>query len=142
MGKDEKKYRVIRRASELNIKLSGESLPQVLSDSGFALFDLLVDLDTVETNESLPIEVEGSDADDLLVNWMRELLNAYQSNGYVLKEFIMEETGEHFVKAEAKGERYDPDRHEERESIGAVEPRLCHLGQMGEHWTAQAGFAL
>lgn len=142
MGEDDKKYRVLRRASELNIKLSGASLPEILSDSGFALFDLLVDLETVEPNESVPIEVEGSDADDLMVNWMRELLYAYQANGYVLKEFTVQQTGEYFVRAEAKGEKYNPDRHEEREAIGAVESRLCHLGQIGNQWTAQAGFAL
>lgn len=142
MGVDDKNYRVLRRASELNIKLSGASLPQILSNSGFALFDLLVDLDTVEPNESLSIEVEGSDADDLMANWMRELLYAYQANGYLLKEFIVQETGDYFVRAEAKGERYNPDRHEEREAIGAVESRHCRLGQIGDQWTAQAGFAL
>ena len=142
MGEDDKKYRVLRRASELNIKLSGASLPQILSDSGFALFDLLVNLETVEANESVPIEVEGTDADDLMVNWMRELLYAYQANGYVLKEFTVQQTGEYFVRAEAKGEKYNPDRHEEREVIGAVESRLCRLGQIGNQWTAQAGFAL
>ena len=142
MGEDDKKYSVLRRASELNIKVVGQSLPEILSDSGFALFDLLVDLNSVEPSESLSIEVEGTDSDDLMVNWMRELLYAYQANGYVLKEFAVQQAGEYFVRAEAKGEKFDPDRHEEREPIGAVESRLCRLGQVGDQWTAQAGFAL
>jgi len=140
MGDDEKKYRIFRRPSEMHIKLTGDSQAQILSDVGLALFDLLVDLTTVETAESVFLEVEGTDSDELMANWLRELLYAYQTSGYVLKEFNIQETGEYFVRAEAKGEKCDPDRHEEREEVGVVASRLCRLGKTGNQWTAQAGF--
>lgn len=141
MADDDKKYKVLRRASELSIKLTGDSQAQILSDAGSALFDLLlVDPTTVETTESVFLEVEGTDSDELMANWIRELLYAYQMNGYVLKEFLVQETGDNFVRAEAKGEKCDPDRHEELEDVGAVAGRLCRLGKMGDRWTAQIGF--
>ena len=142
MADEGKKYRVIRRSSELSLRLSGDARAQVLADAGFALFDLLVDLTAVEARESVTLEVEGLDNDDLMVNWMRELLYEYQASGFVLKEFEIREAGEFFVRAEARGEKYDPDRHEEREAIGAVDERLSHLGKMGSQWTAQVGFEL
>ncbi|MCY4487465.1 MAG: archease [Deltaproteobacteria bacterium] len=142
MADEEKKYRVLRRASELSVRLTGDSLPRVLADAGFALFDLLVDLDAVEAPESVTIEVEGVDHDDLMVNWIRELLYEYQASGYVLKEFTIHEAGEFFVRAEGRGEKFDPDRHEERETIAAVNERSSHLGKMGDQWTAQVGFEL
>ena len=137
-----KKYRVIRKSSELSIRLSGDSLPGILADAGAALFDLLVDMTAVEARESVTLEVEGLDNDDLMVNWMRELLYEYQVSGYMLKEFDIHESGEFFVRAEARGEKFDPDRHEEREAIGAVDERLSHLGKMGTQWTAQVSFEL
>ncbi len=142
MADGNKKYRVIRKSSELSIRLSGDSLPQILADAGTALFDLLVDPDTVEVRESVILEVEGLDNDDLMVNWIRELLYEYQASGYVLKEFDVRKAGEFFVHAEARGEKFDPDRHEEREAIGAVAERVSHLGKMGAQWTAQVGFEL
>ncbi len=142
MADEEKKYRVLRRSSELTVRLTGDSVPRVLADAGFALFDLLVDLDAVEALESVTVEAEGVDHDDLMVNWIRELLYVYQASGYVLKEFAIHEAGEFFVRAEARGEKFDPDRHEEREAIGSVDERLSHLGKMGEQWTAQVGFEL
>lgn len=142
MADEDKKYKLIRRSSELSVRLSGESMPGIIADAGFALFDLLVDLSSVEARESVPIEVEGVDNDDLMVNWMRELLYEYQASGYVLKEFEIRQAGEFFVRAEARGEKFDPDRHEERETIGAVAERLSHLGKMGSQWTAQVGFEL
>ena len=71
------------------------------------------------------------DDDDLLVNWMRELLYEYETSGYMLKEFDIQEAGEFAVRVEARGEKFDPDRHEEREAIGAVAERVSHLGKMG-----------
>ncbi len=142
MADEDKKYRLIRRSSELSIRLSGDSMPGIIADAGFALFDLLVDLSSVEARESVVLEVEGVDNDDLIVNWMRELLYEYQASGYVLKEFEIRAAGEFFVRAEARGEKFDPDRHEERETIGAVAERLSHLGRMGSQWTAQVGFEL
>ena len=142
MADEDKKYRVIRKSSELSIRLSGDSLPGIFADAGAALFDLLVDMTAVEARESVTLEVEGLDNDDLMVNWMRELLYEYQVSGYMLKEFDIHESGEFFVRAEARGEKFDPDRHEEREAIGAVDERLSHLGKMGTQWTAQVGFEL
>ncbi len=142
MADEEKKYRVLRRSSELSVRLTGDSVPQVLADAGNALFDLLVNLDAVETRESVTVEAEGVDHDDLMINWIRELLYEFQGSGYVLKEFAIHEAGEFFVRAEARGEKFDPDRHEEREAIAAVDERSSHLGKMGDQWTAQVGFEL
>lgn len=142
MADEDRKYRIIRKSSELSIRLSADSLPGILAEAGGALFDLLVDMTAVEVRESVTLEVEGLDNDDLMVNWMRELLYEYQGSGYILKEFDIHEAGEFFVRAEARGEKFDPDRHEEREAIGAVDERLSHLGKMGSQWTAQVGFEL
>ena len=142
MADEDKKYKVIRRSTELSIRLSGDSRTQILADAGFALLDLLVDLSSVEIRESITLEVEGVDNDDLLVNWMRELLYEYETSGYMLKEFDIQEAGEFAVRVEARGEKFDPDRHEEREAIGAVAERVSHLGKMGSLWTAQVSFEL
>ena len=104
----------------MSIRLSADSLPQILAEAGAALFDLLVDMSAVEIRESVTLEVEGLDNDDLIANWMRELLYEYQASGFMLKEFDIQQAGEFVVRAEARGEKYDPDRHEEREAIGAV----------------------
>ena len=105
MADEDKKYKVIRRSTELSIRLSGDSRTQILADAGFALLDLLVDLSSVEIRESITLEVEGVDDDDLLVNWMRELLYEYETSGYMLKEFDIQETGEFAVRVEARGEK-------------------------------------
>lgn len=136
----EKKYRLTTRQSELAVKVTGGSQADLFANSAFALFDVMLDLDKIEIKERLPLEVEGADRDDLLVNWMRELLYLYQGSGYLLKEFVIREVKETSVKGEVRGEKIDPDRHEIKQEIAAVAYHQSRMTKTGNQWTAQLIF--
>ena len=132
-------YKIVERSSDLAVKVSGSTLSEILINSSLALFDLMTDLEKVEIKESLSVEVEGVD-DELMVNWMRELLYLFQGSGYILKEIKIRETHGSVVRAEGRGEKFDPDRHEIRREFSAVLAHLCRLGKTGDQWTGQATF--
>ncbi len=134
-------YRTIKRSSDLSVRVSGRSAEDVLTYSAFALFDLMTDLNNVEIQESLPLEVEGVD-DELMATWMRELLYLFQGSGYILKEFEIKEMKGPSVRAEVRGEKFDPDRHEIKCEISSVVAHQCRMGKTGEQWTGQATFSL
>jgi SHS2 domain-containing protein len=136
----EKKYRLTTRQSELAVKVTGGSQADLFANSAFALFDVMLDMEKIEIKERLPLEVEGADRDDLLVNWMRELLYLYQGSGYLLKEFVIREVKETLVKAEVCGEKIDPDRHEIKQEIAAVAYHQSRMTKTGNQWTAQLIF--
>ena len=137
---NQKKYRVTTRQSELAVKVTGGSQADLFANSAFALFDVISDVEKIETKERLPLEVEGADRDDLLVNWMRELLYLYQGSGYLLKEFVIREVKDTSVKAEVCGEKIDPDRHEIKQEIAAVAYHQSRMTKTGNRWTAQLIF--
>lgn len=139
---DPKRYRILTRSSELAIKVFGKSQAELFANSAFALFDLMTDVGKVEAREQLPLEVEGVDRDDLMVNWMRELLYLYQGSGYLLKEFKVLEAKETYVRGEVSGEKYDPDRHEMQREFRAVAQHKSRMEKTGDQWTAQVIFEL
>ena len=100
----------------------------------------MADVDKVQTLESLPLDVEGADRDDLMVNWMRELLYLYQGGGYLLREFRISEVKDTIVKAEVAGEKLDPDRHEIKQEIAAVAFHKSRMEKTGNQWTAHLIF--
>ena len=138
---DKPSYRTIQRSSDLAVRVSGKTQAEVLTHSAFALFDLMTDLNKVEVQESLPLEVEGVD-DELMANWMRELLYLFQGSSYILKEFEIRETKGPSVRAEVRGEKFDPDRHEIQREIRSVVAHQCRMGKTGDQWTGQATFEL
>ena len=137
---NQKKYRVTTRQSEFAVKVTGGSQADLFANSAFALFDVMSDVAKIEIKERLPLEVEGTDRDDLLVNWMRELLYLYQGSGYLLKEFVIGEVKDTSLKAEVCGEKIDPDRHEIKQEIAAVAYHQSRMTKTGNQWTAQLIF--
>jgi SHS2 domain-containing protein len=137
-----KRYRVTAHQSELAVKVFGSSQVELFQNSGWALFDVTTDIDKIDCKDSVPLEVEGTDRDDLLVNWVRELLYLYQGSGYLLREFRISELGDKSVKAEACGEKVDPDRHEIKKEVVAIAYDKTRMAKTGDQWTAQLIFEI
>jgi protein archease len=140
---NQKKYRITKHQSELAVRVVGDSQADLFANSAFALFDvMLTAVDNVETKEKIPLEVEGTDRDDLMVNWLRELLYLYQGSGYLLREFQIREVKDTIVKAEVLGEKIDPDRHEIKQEIATVAFHKSRMQKTGNQWTAHLIFEI
>jgi SHS2 domain-containing protein len=136
----QKNYRITARQSELAVRIVGKSQANLFVNAAVALFDVLTEGDKIEARERMQLEVEGSDRDDLLVNWLRELLYLYQGSAYLLSEFNIREVKDTVVKAEVGGEKLDPDRHEVKREITAVAYHKSHMQKTGDQWIAQVIF--
>jgi SHS2 domain-containing protein len=137
---EQKSYRITKRQSELAVRVTGNSQRDLFANSAFALFDVMTDVGAIEIKEKLPLEVEGSDRDDLMINWMRELLYLFQGSGYLLKDFQIHEVKDTVVKAEVCGEKIDPDRHDIKQEIAAVAYQHGRMEKTGNQWIAQLVF--
>ena len=137
-----KRYRLTTRQSELAVRVAGNSQADLFANSEFALFDVMTDVEKVDIKERMSLEVEGTDRDDVMVNWMRELLYLYQGSGYLLKEFAIREAKDTLVRAEVCGEKIDPDRHEIRKEIHGIAYHQSRMQKTGDQWTAQLIFEI
>ncbi len=134
---ENKNYRITPRQSELAVRIVGKSQADLFVNAAVALFDVMTEREKIEVKERMNLEVEGSDRDDLLVNWLRELLYLYQGSAFLLKDFIIQEIKDTVVKAEVGGEKLDPDRHEIKQEITAVAYHQSHMQKTGDQWIAQ-----
>lgn len=140
---NQKNYRITKHQSELAVRVVGNSQADLFANSALTLFDVMVtDVEKIDCKESIPLEVEGTDRDDLMVNWVRELLYLYQGSGYLLKEFLIREVKDTLVKADVRGEKIDPDRHEVQQEIAAVASHKSRMQKTGNQWTAHLIFEI
>ncbi|HEX5607844.1 MAG TPA: archease, partial [Candidatus Binatia bacterium] len=140
---NQKNYRITKHQSELAVRVVGNSQADLFANSALTLFDVMVtDVEKIDCKESIPLEVEGTDRDDLMVNWVRELLYLYQGSGYLLKEFLIREVKDTLVKADVRGEKIDPDRHEIQQEIAAVASHKSRMQKTGNQWTAHLIFEI
>lgn len=68
------KYILIDHTADLGIDVFGSTLPELFTNAAFAMFDIITDLSRVDNTIEYNLEVSGIDKEQLLVNWLTELL--------------------------------------------------------------------
>ena len=133
-------YKTFDHTADLGVEVYGRDRSQLFSNAGVALFDLISGINAIEARSALPVTVEGSDCEDLMVNWLRELLYLHQVKRYLLTSFVIHELDECLLKATVRGERFDARRHELLREIKAVTYHQLTIDQGEEEWTARIVF--
>lgn len=135
-----KPYEVIDHIADIGIIVRGGDEKELFANAGYALFDLIADLDTVGETERVEILAEGSDREDLFLNWLRELLNVFNLKGLLLKRFDVWEVSGGTVTGRGYGEPMDASRHVMRREIKAATYHMLEVKKTGRGWKAQVIF--
>lgn len=94
----------------------------------------------IEPREAWQVEVEGSDPEELLVNWLGELNFRHQCFHLVFAAFSVLEYDGSVLRAEIRGEAIDPTRHEILAEVKAVTYHHLRLAQEADGWRGRVLF--
>jgi len=133
-------YQLLDHTADIGMVVYGTNFKELYSNSAFAMFDLITDTSRVKPKNSMVIEVEGNNPDELMVNWLSELLYVLESRSLLLIEFDILEIDRNRLKAEVRGEHYDPARHEYFTEIKAATYHQLKVEKVDERWKAQIIF--
>ena len=64
----------------------GRNLADLFTQAAWAMFDLMSDATTIRPLQSITVEVEAIDLEDLMVRWLSELLYRYDIERFVKVE--------------------------------------------------------
>jgi len=98
---------------------------------------LMVDLEAIAPRDQLPLRAEASDMPSLLVNWLSEILYLFDAEGWLFRDFEVDELTEHSLAAIARGEKFDRGRHQVKLLVKAVTYHQLDLRETAEGWRAQ-----
>ena len=134
-------YRVFDHTADLGIAVFAESREGLYAAAAHALFDRLTELASVLEAVEREITVEGQDPADLLVNFLREALFAWNGEGFLMKSCLVREAGPRRITAHLRGEAFDPARHRIKQEIKAVTYHQAEVRQTEKGvWTARVIF--
>jgi len=114
------RYRTFDHTADLGLEIYGRDEEDLFSNAAFALFDTMTDIESIAFGEKRTVRAEGSDREDLLVNFMRELLSLFNIEGFLVRRFAVYELDEHSLSGEAEGEIFDSEKHGINTEIKAV----------------------
>ena len=132
-----KPYHTFDHTADLGLVIWGASEEDLFANAAFAVFDIITDLSRVEPHETRRILVEGDSLEDLLINFLREVLYLYNGERWLLKDLRVTRIGEKGLEAEARGEPFDGQKHEICKEIKAVTYHQAQIRKTPDGWTAR-----
>jgi SHS2 domain-containing protein len=133
-------FREIEHTADLAIEVTARDLPSLFAVAGEGLYSLIVDPSTVELREEILISVTVQQGDELLHAWLRELLGAFNVQGFVGKTCEMIEVTGRRAEGKLKGEKLDLARHRFHTEIKGVTYHDFAVWQSSDGWHARIIF--
>ncbi len=113
------KFEFIEHTADVAFKAYGKDLNELFANSAEALESTLVQLQRIAPAETRTIEIASDSYENLLYDWLAELLVMFEVEHFAVKNCIVEITGLS-LSAECSGERIDLDRRVLKEEVKAV----------------------
>ncbi|HUN53675.1 MAG TPA: archease [Smithella sp.] len=120
-------YNYFDHTADIGIEISGRTKKELFANAACALFDVLIE--NIKNNgrsiherkgRHKTIIVEGADAADLLINFLREMLYLFNGEHWVVDDCEMMELGKNKLVAKLTGESYNKRKHLIKTEIKAV----------------------
>ena len=134
------KYILIDHTADIGIDVFGATLQEIFTHAAFALFDIITDLSKVEGKIEYKISISGIDKEQLLVNWLSELLYLHDVKNLLFKDFYVVDIQDTQLNASIWGEVFSEDKHVIKTEIKAVTYHCLSIIQEDHHWKARVIF--
>lgn len=114
-----KLFEEIDHSGDIGIDAWGDDFAEMLSNATLGLFALIrrTEPDPVVERE---IRVESPSAEDLLVDWLSEVISLGGAHGEVYRSVEIAQVGEWFAEGVLKGEKTDTGKHDLRFDVKAA----------------------
>jgi SHS2 domain-containing protein len=123
-------FQLLEHTADMGIMATGGSLAELFVAAARGLREIVFGDQTVEQGrEEFSVEVQGGDTEELLVNWLNELLFLMLDRSVFPTKFTMEEIEERHLRGKISGRSADLDIEPVRE----VKAVTFHLLRIEEH---------
>lgn len=135
-----KKYEFLDHTADLGVRVWGRSLSELFMNAADAMFGFICDVSKASPAEPFLIEVQAIDKDQLLKEWLSELLYYFNTKNIIFSQVKIEKISDEYIKSEARGEKIDKNKHDLRHEVKAVTYHHLHIEKQGETLTTEIIF--
>jgi SHS2 domain-containing protein len=133
-------YRLIDHTADFGLEIFGRNPGDLFKQAAKALTDLLTDPCLLKEERRHVLEIDGSDWEDLLINWLRELLYLFNGDAQLVTGVKIISVEQTRLRAEIATEVYRMGHHEIRNEIKAVTYHQLEVKTDADGWRARVIF--
>ena len=130
-------FRILEHTADIGFEAFGASRAEVFENAGRALFHIIVEAESVAPREQVNVLAQGTNPSELLVNWLSELLFLQDAEGWLFRDFEVISLSDNSIQAVARGEKFDPARHQIKLLVKAITYHQLVLEEAAGVWRVQ-----
>lgn len=134
-----KKYKFLEHTADAFFEAFGESFEELLENSAEAMCSVVYAIEKVEPKIAARVEASGGNKEELLHNFLEEVVVEMEMRGMVFREFKVKEfdEGKNLVIAELTGEKMNAEKHGLKTEVKAVTWHKFFVKREGSKWIAR-----
>ncbi|UCD14224.1 MAG: archease [Thermoplasmatales archaeon] len=114
-----KQYELIEHTADVAIKAYGKTVSEAFKNAAIGMFDIITDNSSIDDVGQYNIQLKAPDLEQLLVDWLSELLFLNSAKNLVFGTFDVTVDNNH-LSAHVRGEEFDSSKHKKGAEIKAV----------------------
>ena len=116
-----KEYEFFDHTADVGVKAFGQDFSEAFANAAKGMFDIITDSSQIKSKGAYMIELHADDLEQLLVDWLDELLFLQSAKNLVFGEFKVDVNEEECIlSATVSGEKFDKKTHKIGTEIKAV----------------------
>lgn len=130
-------FETFDHTADIGLRARAADLDELFAEAARALFSVIVEnFDQVQPHEEVSIAVDGQRLDDLMYDWLSELLCVLDMRHILLCQFNVS-VSDSGLAATARGEPIDPARHRLDTEVKAITYHGLKVERSGGGWLAE-----
>ena len=135
-----KAFKFIDHTADVGIIAYGTDVKELFSNAALALFSLITDTKSIEEKLQRDLEISSENRDNLLVEWLNELIYFFDAEHILFNRFEIENLSHNWLKAICYGESFNPLRHKIKMGVKAATYHMLKLDKENSGYKAQIIF--
>jgi SHS2 domain-containing protein len=134
------RFEYLEHTADVALRGVGKTVEEAFCEAARAMTNLMVDLDRVRPEETVPVERSAERLDLLLVEWLAAFLAEKDLSRRVFSRFRAEvhrEEEGYRLEGEGRGEVLDPSRHGVKLEVKGITYAGLRVVQENGEWIAQ-----
>lgn len=133
-------FEIIDHTGDIGIIVYGSDLSELFFNAGRAFFSLLTNLNRIRSTLERSIVLQSENLEELMVAWLGELLYLFDAKALLFRKFQLEEVNRSGLRATARGEFFQPERHVIKREIKAVTYHQVKVEKKSGKWQGRIIF--
>ena len=134
-----KQFEQVDISGDVGLQVWGQDLEDLFENAAIGMSNLITDVSTVPETETREVHVVAENNEDLLVQWLNELVFLFDTYNYICKSYSVSIVNKK-LRAVISGGTFDPSTSESGLLIKAATYHDLSISKTNTHWEATVIF--